>query len=281
MLGEPDVVRVSSERDEPWCADHWPSNPHHVVCFAVSGTSYGSVCGESVVLAPGGVLWAPPGTPLRLRAQRPGPCTVLRLRLTHDPFVDDFNGPFLLADRLWEAHSLLSQLSGELSDGSPVELRDERVRGLLTVLFTSVFRAAGRSEAPGLLSRSAQRLITELADRRIHERLRAVDLADAVDLSPDYFTRVFRRTFGMPPREWLMRRRIRHGAWALDISDQSITEIAHALGYLDPFLFSRQFKLTMGMSPQTYRRKQRLDGPPAGIRPGPAPRLPPFRGLRL
>ncbi|MGW1987483.1 helix-turn-helix domain-containing protein [Streptomyces collinus] len=259
----PETLQVTA-RDAERRAEHGHGHDHpdHVICFAAFGTSHATVGGQEVVLGAGSVLWVRPGTPVRLWAPGEGTCVVHRLRLTHDPSVDVFPDAFLLADGVWEAESLLLALSHELADPALTVLRDERVRGLLAILFTSVLRAANSADAPGLLSPSARQLITELADRRIHERLRAADLAEAVGLTPDYFTRVFRRTFGMPPREWLMHRRVRHGAWALDTSDQSITQIAHALGYPDAFLFSRQFKLIMGMSPQSYRRRRRpLTGP--------------------
>ncbi|MFF4935301.1 helix-turn-helix transcriptional regulator [Streptomyces griseofuscus] len=269
----PDMIRVTGQ-DEGRCIEHRPCNSQHAVFFVASGRCHGTVDREDVVLGSGGVLWAHPGTPARLRVPEREASVVHRLWLTHDPSVDVFAESYVLADAVWEARSLLSQLARELCGGPHASLRDERVKGLLTVLFTSVLRAAASRDAPGLLSRTAQQIITELTDRRISERLRSADLADAVGLTPDYFTRVFRRTFGMPPREWLMRRRVRHGAWALATSDASINRIAQSLGYPDPFLFSRQFKLVMGVPPQTYRRKQGRDTPadvgahPARSEPG-------------
>ncbi|MEU6285411.1 helix-turn-helix transcriptional regulator [Streptomyces sp. NPDC047028] len=251
----PETAQVTAP-DEPWRDDHGPRSPDHVICFATFGTTHATVGGERVVLGAGSVLWARPGISLRLWTRGEGDCVVQRLRLAHDPSVDVFAEPFLLAEGIWEAESLLPALAHELSDTPLGGLRDERVRGLLVILFTSVLRAANSGDVPGGLSRPARRLIVELADGRIHERLRAADLAEAVGLTPDYFTRVFRRTFGMPPREWLMHRRVRHGVWALDTSDRSVTQIAQTLGYPDAFLFSRQFKLIMGMSPQTYRRRR-------------------------
>ncbi|MFQ3562216.1 helix-turn-helix transcriptional regulator [Streptomyces gramineus] len=268
VAGVPDMVRLAGQ-DADRSPEHPPRDTGHVLCFAESGRCHGTVGRERVVLGAGAVLWARPGVSARLRAPAGGTCLVHRLRLTSDPSVDVFTESFLLADAVWEARGLLAQLSHELSSRAKDSLRGERVRGLLTMLFTSVIRAADCDDAPGVLSRSAQQLITELADRRIHERLRAADLADTVGLTPDYFTRVFRRTFGMPPREWLMQRRVRHGAWMLDTTDASVTQVAQFLGYPDPFLFSRQFKLVMAVPPQTYRRRQGHDvrTPAPAVRP--------------
>ncbi|MFJ5646103.1 AraC family transcriptional regulator [Streptomyces sp. NPDC093223] len=257
VTGVPGMVRVTEDADQ--CAEHRACDTEHVLCFAASGRCLGTAGQESVTLTGGTALWARPGTPTRLRAPAGTTCLVYCLRLASDPSVDVFDDSFVLADAVWEARGLLAQLSHELSSGTRDLLRGERVRGLLTMLFTSVIRAANCDDVPGALSRAAQQAITELADRRIHERLRAADLADAVGLTPDYFTRVFRRTFGIPPREWLMQHRVRHGAWMLDTTDASITQVAQFLGYPDPFLFSRQFKLVMAVSPQIYRKRQGHD----------------------
>ncbi|MFF4935051.1 helix-turn-helix transcriptional regulator [Streptomyces griseofuscus] len=89
--------------------------------------------------------------------------------------------------------------------------------------------------------------------KELTERPRVADLAQMVGLSPDYFTRTFRRTYGMPPREWIIRQIIQHAAAHLDRTGKSIAQIAAFYGYPDSFLFSQQFKSVMGVPPQVYR----------------------------
>jgi AraC-like DNA-binding protein len=43
----------------------------------------------------------------------------------------------------------------------------------------------------------------------IDTRINPASLARSLGLSPDYFSRLFRNAFGLPPRSWLMRERIR------------------------------------------------------------------------
>ncbi|MFA7345681.1 MAG: AraC family transcriptional regulator [Terrimicrobiaceae bacterium] len=79
------------------------------------------------------------------------------------------------------------------------------------------------------------------------------DLARLAGLSTDYFTRQFKHSFGVSPREWMVRQRLRQAAGLLAETDERISEIALRLGYPDVFLFSRQFKAGFGSSPQHWR----------------------------
>lgn len=81
------------------------------------------------------------------------------------------------------------------------------------------------------------------------------EIADLFELSPDYFTRVFRKEFGVPPRKWLHQERLRAAAEILVESEATISEIADRFGFTDLFQFSRQFRKAMGVSPTAYRRR--------------------------
>lgn len=80
-------------------------------------------------------------------------------------------------------------------------------------------------------------------------------LARVVGLTPDYFTRLFRQSFGMPPRRWLVSERIRAVARALTDSDRPLAEIAALYGFQNMSHFGRQFKAIMGLTPARWRRQ--------------------------
>ena len=87
------------------------------------------------------------------------------------------------------------------------------------------------------------------------DRLSPSDLAAELDLSPDYFARLFRKSFDLSPRAWLVDQRIRQAAAAMVNSTRTASQIAIDFGYDDVFLFSRQFKQVLGMGPLAYRRQ--------------------------
>src|SRR5262249_30238612 len=122
-------------------------------------------------------------------------------------------------------------------------------------LSVSVFRrlsehAAGRQT----LTEGQRGRLLEYARGNVADWPSPADLADQVDLTPAYFARVFRDSFGRSPRQWLVEVRSHQAARLLPESTLSITEAADRLGYRDVFLFSRQFKQVMGLSPKAYRR---------------------------
>jgi len=148
--------------------------------------------------------------------------------------------------------SHLDALQAELR--VPSRYLELRVRAQLVLLFTELLGAREDEAAPSMrLTRAQQLALAEHIQRHVCARPTPGDLAARLRLSPVYFARVFKRTFGMPPRRWILEERIRHAAQRLLDSRQNVSEIARELGYENIYLFSRQFKAVLGLSPRAYR----------------------------
>lgn len=78
-------------------------------------------------------------------------------------------------------------------------------------------------------------------------------LAQAVNLSEDYLTRIFHRETGFSPWEYLSRFRILLAAERLLNTDESVNEVALATGFQDQAYFCRVFKKIHGIPPGKYR----------------------------
>ncbi len=103
-------------------------------------------------------------------------------------------------------------------------------------------------------------VIAGLCDRIRHhpERDWAVDsLAADLGVTPDHFTRLFRRHRGETPRSFIIRHRIAAATQLLTGSEHSIRRIAEILGYRTVQYFCRQFRDRVGKSPGRYRREGR------------------------
>jgi transcriptional regulator GlxA family with amidase domain len=82
-------------------------------------------------------------------------------------------------------------------------------------------------------------------------------LADLVRLSLRQFHRNFKKRFGLPPNQYLIRMRVMAARDLLVTENRPIADIAYALGFADDTLFIRQFKSRMGMTPLQYRKSRR------------------------
>jgi AraC-like DNA-binding protein len=76
-------------------------------------------------------------------------------------------------------------------------------------------------------------------------------------LSPFHYHRLFARTYGETPHEFLTRRRLDHARQLLIAGDLPVTEVCLAAGYLSLGTFSSRFRERVGCSPSEYRRSAR------------------------
>jgi AraC-like DNA-binding protein len=101
----------------------------------------------------------------------------------------------------------------------------------------------------------------KLAIRKINERLpHSVgnrELAHEAGMNINSFTRLFRKTTGHSPHQYLMLRRLENAGQLLQQGDQSIEAIAEQTGFCDRFHFSRCFRQYFHNAPAAFRKLAR------------------------
>jgi AraC-like DNA-binding protein len=219
--------------------------PDHMLHLVHEGGQVGTVDGRPVRTAPGDVLWVPAGMEQVLRQrgdQRWFAMRNLRFRLAAPPppLPAVLGGTSALA-------GALDELRRDWSTGQTD--RQARLRARLVLLFSDLRRIADGA-AHGL-DAEAQRRLLALVEADPTTRPGPAQLARALGLSPTWFARLFRRTYGCPPRTWLVRQRRRQAAERLR-SRAGVGAVAAEFGYADLFLFSRQFRSVMGASPRRW-----------------------------
>jgi AraC-like DNA-binding protein len=93
----------------------------------------------------------------------------------------------------------------------------------------------------------------DAADGRYFEPLGVADLARAAGLSRAYFSREFRRAFGVSPHAYLLTRRLERAAALLRTTDRSVADICLSVGLQSIGSFTTTFTRTYGVSPTAYR----------------------------
>jgi AraC family transcriptional regulator len=103
-------------------------------------------------------------------------------------------------------------------------------------------------------------------ERRISRALRHIEehadtpldldqLSGVAAMSKFHFLRVFRRTIGMTPYQFLLGLRLRRAASRLLISSEGISKIAYEAGFGDLSTFNALFRTRFGMTPMSFRQK--------------------------
>ncbi len=208
---------------------------------------------KRLVVPPKALVWLSPGVHYSLRARQAVWLARVRFRL--------WQGQTLL--RMWTEPNVVPGMIrfGETAQRLYEEYRiaapfaDDRFRALVGDLSVNALRTMQHETDSGrrLTHHQASRLLSYMVEH-VAERPTPNDLAALLRLSPAYFARLFRGTFGVSARRWIVEERIRHAARLLLETDDNVGEVARALGYEDQHFFSRQFRSVHRLSPLAYRQ---------------------------
>jgi len=82
-------------------------------------------------------------------------------------------------------------------------------------------------------------------------------IARAVGMSPDHFTRLFKKSTGQTPYAYVVETRVRKAKELLTTGKLTISEVAHHVGFVDQSHLTRHFKRVFGLPPKKLlsRRK--------------------------
>jgi len=110
------------------------------------------------------------------------------------------------------------------------------------------------------LGRATQQLVRK-AMAYIHAQysrpLTREEIADHIGISADYLTDCFHQDLGITPTTYIRRYQIRQACELLKNTDQSITQVAMAVGFSDGAHFTHTFQREVGVTPRAYRRNGR------------------------
>ena len=106
----------------------------------------------------------------------------------------------------------------------------------------------------GGLAAWQQRTVVAYIEEHLAEPISLATLAQLVRLSPHYFCRAFKQSFGMPPRRYHTSRRLERAKTLLAKPATSVTDIAFTVGFSQTSSFSAAFRKATGLTPTAYHR---------------------------
>jgi AraC-like DNA-binding protein len=226
----------------------------HVIWYVVGGACHLRTERDEQTLRAGSLVWMPPGerctatTPPR---SQPILAYSFRFRVLARGVTQFFAHPAILRADARELEPDLRRLCDEQCVGD--EWSAERTRVLLHLIYTALIRPPGARRSGGRLSPDERMRLARYAHRHLARGLTSADLAREVGLGPDRFARLFKASYGVSPRRWLVEQRIAEARFRLAHSREPIGAIAAALGYADRHLFNRQFRAVVGRAPRELR----------------------------
>jgi AraC-like DNA-binding protein len=124
---------------------------------------------------------------------------------------------------------------------------------ILRRMFMLLARIYTKRESPTPKENSGLAKSLEFLNANALEPLTLQRLAEVAGLSASHYRRLFQRSFGDSPINYLIRLRIRMACALLEKGNLPITEVAFQCGFTDSNYFARQFRKAMGETPRRYR----------------------------
>lgn len=114
---------------------------------------------------------------------------------------------------------------------------------------------AGGATRGGLAAWQVRRACDAM-EARLDGRITLGELAAAAGCSAPHFSRAFRRSTGLPPFDWLRRRRMERAEALLADPLMPLAAVALAVGFSDQPHFTGAFRRATGFTPGAWRRER-------------------------
>jgi YesN/AraC family two-component response regulator len=108
-----------------------------------------------------------------------------------------------------------------------------------------------------LISHEIKKAIAFIDDH-YKENIRLKYIADRVNLSSYYFSRLFKKEVGVNLSQYILHKRLEVAKGMLEETDQSIVDISVSVGFQEHNYFGKIFKRFTGATPSEYRKKHAM-----------------------
>lgn len=105
----------------------------------------------------------------------------------------------------------------------------------------------------GGLAPSLRRQMVDYIEAHLDQPITLGELALRCNLSEYHFARMFRASFGLPPHQYLLARRLHRACQLLRLGVMPLGEIALLCGFASASHFSNRFRQAVGATPGEYR----------------------------
>ena len=204
---------------------------------------------------------------------QPGGAEVCLIQCREDMLQNSMYSPASLREKhllrcdLPQLHSALMQTADFFlhqppqKNSSPLE---DWIRMLANLL--CIYGKAETTSSPGtpdyrLHMQKDMMEICKYITEHVQTKLRVPELAAQAGYSAAHFSRLFQKTLGCGPGEYITKVKVREAQRMLRSSDVSVTEVSYHLGFSNPNNFARSYRRILGHPPSEDRGQGKKTSP--------------------
>ncbi len=132
------------------------------------------------------------------------------------------------------------------------EAAERKVNGAMEILMSDLLNLA-------MKPRDIQKFkpVLKYIEEHYREKITISALAQMMNISTIYFSSIFKKTFKMSPKQYILDKRLFEGQHLLAETDLSVREIAERVGFENANYFSEFFSAKTGMSALVFRANRK------------------------
>jgi AraC family transcriptional regulator len=108
-------------------------------------------------------------------------------------------------------------------------------------------------EYAGGLSKAALRRVSDYIEDNLARDLTLAEISGVTHMSPFHFSRMFKLSTGLPPHQYLIRRRVERAKGLLKNTELPLHEVAHLAGFSDQSHLAKHTRRLLGATPRSLR----------------------------
>jgi AraC-like DNA-binding protein len=249
----------------PNAKHHYRERPHgadqHILIYCKEGKGFVKINQTEYSIKPGDFIVIPIKTPHTYFADKVNPWSIYWVHFKGNnssqivSFLEKKHG-FKDSIRYDEKSlELFNEIYNELERGYGTDSLIYSNMCLWHFLTTFLFNER-HGNIGEIASKDSIDIAIDYLSNNIVQTLTVENIAGQVNLSPNYFSTLFKNKTGFTPIEYFNHLKVQKACQYLLFTSLRIKEISLEIGIDDQFYFSRLFTKVMGMSPQEYREKK-------------------------
>jgi AraC family transcriptional regulator len=238
----------------------------YALCFHVSQPTRMGQNGQTRDVKPGHVHMIPPGNELVLALN--GDAVRLFCIFLKPEFIGQLAAeqnrtpPCPLSPRLAIEDAALYHLGMAFraaikEDAAQDSLFADSVAQAMGTRLLQHYGIGAREIVPKVRAASKTRIQKVIAyiDDSLDENFGVDDLAAVAELTPFYFSRLFKQVIGRGPHQYVMERRLQKAVELLRENELTISEVAQRTGFSDQSHLGRHLRTSLGVTPRSLQKR--------------------------